>query len=146
MNIKKKILILVIICLIILIGAFIADRFLAKSYLVEIKYDDVIEKLDNKESFVLLISQTTCNHCNTYKPKLKSVAKKHECFIYYIDVDLLDEDKYEDLNKRISFKTSGTPLTIFFKNGEETTVANRIVGAESKEVVENKLKSNGFIK
>ena len=145
MNVKKKVIILVSICLVALVGAFIADRILGKSYLNEIKYNELIEKLDNKEDMVLLISQTDCTHCISYKPKLEEVANKYKVNVYYIDADLLTEDEYDNLNSRISFATSGTPLTVFLKDGEETTAANRIKGNSSREKIEKKLKSNGFI-
>lgn len=145
MKIKKKIIILVSICLVILVGAIIADSIMGKSYFDEITYEEITEKLDNKESLVLLISQTTCTHCNSYKPKLEDVANEYKINVYYIDIDLLDEDEYDDLNSRLSFASSGTPLTIFLKNGEETTVANRIKGDSSKDKIIKKLKSNGFI-
>lgn len=145
MNVGKKVIILVSICLVVLVGAVIADRVLSKSYLKELKYDDVIEKLENKEDFVLLISQTQCSHCISYKPKLEDVANEHKVMIYYIDVDLLEEEDYNELNSRISFASSGTPLTIFFKDGGEVTSATRIKGDASKDKVEKKLKSNGFI-
>ena len=143
MKVKRKVIILVCICLIILIGAFIADRILGKTYFNEIKYNEVIEKIDNKESFVLLISQTDCTHCISYKPKLEDVANEHKINIYYIDVDLLSEEENNNLNSYINF--SSTPITVFLKNGEETTVATRINGDASKEKIEKKLKTNGFI-
>lgn len=145
MKAKKRVIILVSICLIILIGALIIDRVLSKSYLEEIKYEELIEKLDNKEDMVLLISQTTCTHCISYKPKLKKVANEYKINVYYIDVDLLEKEEYNDLNSRLSFATSGTPLTLFLKDGEESTVATRIKGDASEEKIVKKLKSNGFI-
>ena len=145
MNTKKKIMILVVVCLLVLAGAFIADFILGKNYFKEIKYDEIIEKLDNKEDVVLLISQTTCSHCASYKPKLEDVAKEYKINVYYIDIDLLDDDEYDELNSRLSFATSGTPLTIFLKDGEESTVANRIKGDSSRDKIIKKLKSNGFI-
>ena len=145
MNVKKKVIILIGICLVVLVGAVIVDRILGKSYLNEIKYNELIEKMDNKEDMVLLISQTDCTHCISYKPKLEEVANEHKINIYYIDVDLLSEDNYNNLNSRISFSTAGTPLTVFLKDGEETTAANRIKGDASREKIEKKLKSNGFI-
>ena len=143
MDVKKKVIILVSICVIILIGAFIADRILAKTYFNEIKYSEVIEKIENKESFVLLISQTECSHCISYKPKLEEVANEHKVDIYYIDVDLLSDEESDKLNSYINF--SSTPITVFLKSGEETTVATRINGDASIEKIEKKLKSNGFI-
>ena len=145
MNVKKKILILVSVCLVVLVGAIIIDNVIANKYFNKISYDEIVEKLDNKDSFVLLISQTTCSHCATYKPKLKKVAKKYKVDVHYIDVDKLSDDEYDELNSRLSFKTSGTPLTIFFKDGDESTVANRIKGDSSEDKIIKKLKSNGFI-
>lgn len=145
MKAKKKLIILVSICLILLVGAFIADGILGNNYFSKIEYKEIINKIENKEDLVLLISQTTCSHCAAYKPKLKDVSNEYEIDVYYIDVDLLEEDEYDELNSRLSFATSGTPLTIFLKNGEETTVANRIKGDSSKDKIIKKLKSNGFI-
>ena len=50
---------------------------------------------------------------------------------------------YSIFKKYISF--SSTPTTLFLKNGEEVTAANRINGDANKEKIEKKLKSNGFI-
>lgn len=143
MKAKKRAIILGSICLVILIGAFIADRVLSKSYLKELKYDEVIEKIENKDNFVLLISQTTCTHCISYKPKLEEVANKYKINIYYIESNLLNDEERDKFTSYINF--SSTPVTVFIKNGEETTVANRINGDASKDKLEKKLKSNGFI-
>ena len=145
MNTKKKLIILGSICLVLLIGAFIADNIIANYYFSKIGYKEIIEKIEDKEDLILLISQTTCSHCENYKPKLKDVAKKYKLHVYYIDVDLLDEDEYDELNYYLSFASSGTPITIFLKDGNESTVANRIKGDSSKDKIVKKLKSNGFI-
>jgi len=143
MKIKKRVAILVSICLIILVGAFIADRIMGKSYFNEIKYDELMEKIENKEDIVLLISRTTCSHCVTYKPKLKAVANEYKVNVYYIDVDLLSKSENDKLTSHINY--DGTPVTVFLRNGEEKTAANRINGDASKEKIERKLKNNGFI-
>lgn len=141
---KKKGLILVIICLVILIGAFITDRILSKDYLIELKYDEVMKKVNNKESFVLLFSQTTCSHCAQYKPKLSQVAKDYKINIYYLEVDLLKDKQEKELKKHFSYNS--TPVTLFITDGDEVTAATRIVGDVSKDKIISKLKSNGYIK
>lgn len=143
MSTKKKVMILVSICLVILVGAVIADRMMGKSYFNEISFNDIMEKIENKEDVVLLISQTTCSHCISYKPKLKDVANKYKLNIYYIDVDLLGEDEAKELKSKVNY--SSTPVTVFLKNGEEKTAANRINGDASKDKIVKKLKNNGFI-
>ena len=141
---KKKGLILVIICLVILIGAFVTDRVLSKDYLIELKYNEVMEKVNNKESFVLLFSQTTCSHCAQYKPKLSKVAKEYKVKIYYLEVDLLSEKQEKKLKEHFSYNS--TPVTLFINDGDEVTAATRIVGDVSKDKIISKLKSNGYIK
>ena len=115
---KKKGLIIGIVCLVLVIVGFVVDAVLSKSYFIEIKHNEVIDKVKNKDSFVLLISQTTCSHCASYKPKLEDVANEYKLEIYYIDVDLLSSDEYNELKSYINF--SSTPDTVFIKDGEET--------------------------
>ncbi len=140
---KKRIVVLLAICLIILAGAIVADRILGKSYFKEIKYNKVVEKIKRKESFVLLLSQTTCSHCLQYKPKLEAVANEYQVEVYYIETDLLDSEVRDELKKYFNY--TGTPTTIFVINGEEKSAATRINGDASKDKIINKFKSNGFI-
>lgn len=135
---------LVKVCVAILVVAVIADLVLGKSYLKEIKFDKMVEKIENKESFVIVFSQTECEHCLAYKPKIAKVAKKYKLTVYYLETDLLNEKKEKELKKYFNF--DGTPTTVFVIKGEEKTAANRIVGEASEEKIIKKLKSNGFIK
>ena len=143
MQSKKRLIILSICLFIIVIGGFILSSAFDKKYLKEIKYDEVVKKIENKDSFVLLLSQTTCSHCMDFKPKLRKVAKKYKLVVYYLETDLLDKETYDDLKKYFSF--SGTPTTVFVIDGEEKTAATRINGDATIEKIINKLKSNGFI-
>ena len=143
MSVKKKIIILVVFCVVALSGGIVADMIMGKSYFNEIEYKDVIKKMKNDESFILVISQTTCTHCASFKPKIARVANDRKLNVYYIDVDLLSDKENDEFKKYISY--SGTPATVFIKNGEETSAATRINGDASIEKIEKKLKSNGFI-
>lgn len=140
---KKKVIILCSICILILIGSLVADRIITNSYLKQLKYDEVMEKIQNKESFILVVSQTTCSHCKEYKPLFKKILKKNKLAAYYIEYDLLSKEEKKEFVKYINFDS--TPVTVFLKNGEESTTANRIVGAREEEYIIGKLKSNGYI-
>ncbi len=102
-----------------------------------------MEKINNKEDFVLLLSQTTCEHCMDFKPKLNKVSKKYKLYTYYIEVNLLNDEERQGLKNIISY--DGTPTTVFIFNGTEKTAANRLDGSVSEEKIIAKLKSNGFI-
>lgn len=140
---KIKLIILVSICVIALIVLIILNIKDQKQYLIEIKYDKLMEKINNKEDFVLLLSQTTCEHCMDFKPKLNKVSKKYKLYTYYIEVNLLNDEERQGLKNIISY--DGTPMTVFIFNGTEKTAANRLDGSVSEEKIIAKLKSNGFI-
>ena len=142
---KKNLIIICTVILVIILGILLFVNGKSSKYgLLELKYDDVIEKFNNKEDFVLVISQTTCAHCISYKPVLRSVSKKNKIKTYYIDVDLLNDKETEELKKYVSY--SDTPSTLFIKGGTESTRANRIVGEATEEKIVSKLKQNNFIK
>ena len=143
MKVKTKVIILVSVCFVVLIAAIFGDKILSRSYLVEVKSSEVIEMMKNKEDFVLLISQTTCNHCASYKPKLEDIANEYKIKMYYIQVDLLNADESKEFSSYLNY--SSTPVTVFIKNGEEKTAATRIVGNQSINTIKMKLKANGWI-
>ena len=116
-----------------------------KGNLIGLNYKEINNKIKNKDSFILVVSQSTCSHCAEYKPKLESIAKKYKIDIYYIDYDL---ETKNNRNKFLnSFKLDGsTPITIFIKKGEMTNLFDRIEGDVSKESAIKKFKKLGFIK
>lgn len=118
--------------------------FYNNSNLIKLNYNEIENKINNKDSFILCISRTTCSHCDNYKPKLSKIANKYNIKIYYTDIDTYDETEEKKFNTIISFDGS-TPTTLFIKNGEEKTTATRIEGNVSTEKIIDKLKKNGFI-
>ena len=114
------------------------------SNLIELKVDELKKKIKNKDSFILLISQTTCSHCVSYKPVFNKVLKEHKLKAYYIEKDLLGVDDNSELNKIIEI--SGTPTTAFFVDGVEKEISNRISGNRPASTIEEKLRDAGYIK
>lgn len=136
-----------IIIIIIVIGLGIGLGYLLfnnNDNLIELNYNELESKIENKEDFVVCISRTTCSHCNNYKPKLRNVANKYKINIYYTDIDKYTKTDLEKFNNLISFD-GGTPVTIFIKKGEEKTTATRIEGDVSTDKIIDKLKKNDFI-
>ena len=143
---KKKNITYIIIGIIILgvlLGTFVILN-LDSNKLVDLSYEEVLEKINNKESFILCVSASDCIHCKDYKPKLSRVSVKYGITIYYTDVDTFEKEDLDEFKTKFSFDGS-TPTTIFFKDGEEKTTATRIEGNVSFDKIVNKLKNNGFI-
>ena len=109
----------------------------SSSNIIDISSDDLKQKINNKETFILYIGNDNCSHCISYKPVLESVLKKYKIKIYH-----LDNTKYE-IN---DFNIEGTPTVLFVEKGEEETTLNRINGEISKEKTIEILKENGYIK
>ena len=138
---KKNILFIIALVVFVVIILFLIFNKSKEGSLIELNISNLEAKLENKDTFILCISSTTCSHCQDYKPKLSKIAKEYGLYIYYIDYDKYD---YETFTNLISFSGS-TPTTAFIKNGDESSTATRINGDVSYTKIVEKLKSNGFI-
>ena len=78
------------------------------------------KKLDNKESFVLYISQTTCSVCTEFTPVLKEVKKNYSVnyFDWVIDEDKSEREDKQSLIARLKLPESlATPTWVIITNG-----------------------------
>lgn len=143
---RNTIFILAIIIFIAIIAILVINNILSpkEGQLIKITYEEITQKLDNKENLILVISQSTCSHCATYKPKLTTIAKDYNLDIYYIDYDLETETNHTNFFDKLNFN-GGTPTTIFIKNGKETSLMDRLEGDLSSTKVIDKFKKMGFI-
>lgn len=143
---KKNIFLLIFIVLIVLIILIFGIILLNKNKnFLELSYEEILEKIDNKDSFILCVSRKNCSHCQDYKPKLNDISKKYDVKVYYIDIDSFSKKRNKEFSNKFSFD-GATPTTIFFTDGVEKTTGSRIEGDASKEKIVDKFKKNGFIK
>lgn len=108
----------------------------------DISFSEVTNKIKKKESFILYIKQTDCEHCKVFTPKFISVLNDNNIEAYSLNLtNLSDNDKeaYNDL-----FDVNGTPTVLFFNEGEESMI--RIEGEQTKARIKSKIESAGFIK
>lgn len=115
-----------------------------KSGLKDISYQELKNKLENKETFILEVVQTGCSACQSFTPRFEEVLKEHQLLAYSINITNLSEKDREAFDQIINI--TGTPNVLFYKDGEEESVAYRIVNAASKEKIIQKLKAQGYIK
>lgn len=149
---KKKLLIFLGIAL--CIGAIIAICYAAitlnkqkeieDSYLIELSYKELEEKINKKDSFILVFTQTNCSHCHEFKPILKRTLAKQELYAYEIVLDKLEKEDKTKINDIAN--VSGTPTTIFIKDGQEINTSSRIVGIAKEDKLVSKFRYLGYIK
>ncbi len=143
---KKNIYLIISIILLIAIVIFLVyNNNMNKSKLVKINLDKVEEKINNKDTFILCVSSSTCINCERYLPKLEEISRDYDLEIFYIEVDKLSSKELTEFKNVISFDDA-TPITLFIKDGVENTASNRIFGNVSSDKIIEKFKKNGFIK
>lgn len=116
----------------------------SNSNLEKISYKEYKNLIDDKETFILEVMKNDCSACISLKPRLEEVAKEYNINIKYIDTSSLNENEYNEFNDMVYVK--GTPTIIFYENGEEQSMATRIVGAVPKDKLITKFKDMGYIK
>lgn len=113
------------------------------SNLKVITYNELNSLIKNKETFILLISQTYCSHCIEFKPEFNDILKKYSLNAYVLEYNLLSQEDLASFDSIIDI--TGTPTTTFIQKGIEDT-ENRIEGDLGEEVIIAHLKQAGFIK
>lgn len=108
----------------------------------QLTYKEYLEKIENKDTFVLLVSQTYCSHCINYKPKYSEVISKNNVPGYELDLLTLTEEDFDVFCELVG--VDGTPTTIFYRDGQEVTSA-RLEGSKSQEELTEVLKKYKFI-
>lgn len=138
----------VIIAIVVLIGAALVYKLAfatdENKNLESIQVADLEKKINNKDTFILVISQTGCSHCEQYLPELNRTLEEYDLNAYELNITGLSKEDSNTLAKYVNF--SGTPTTIFFTDGEEKTTLNRLIGYNSKTKIVERLKSLGYIK
>ncbi len=146
-NKKNNLLLYGLIVIIIIAGIFLVYKLAfankEESKLINSSVTEIETKINNKETFILVISQTGCSHCEQYLPELEKTLKEVNKEAYLLNITGLSNENADTLNKYVNF--SGTPTTIFFHDGQEKTTLNRIVGYASKAKIIERLQALGYI-
>ena len=133
---------------VLLTFTFILSLFIltgcSNNSIIDLKYSDFQKKVANKETFILEVMQDGCSHCESFTPKFDKVLTEYSITAYSLNLAKLADPERKEFNT--NYEVDGTPTVIFFKDGKETSILNRINGDKDKDTIISKLKTNGFIK
>ena len=91
-------------------------------------YDQYQCLYESGEPFALILAQTTCSYCLSYKPIIDEYAADNNVPVYIIEIDELTDDETNSILSSLSYfddNTSwGTPLTIGIKDKEVVAEIN----------------------
>lgn len=139
---KKYLWIIILLAVIITLGVLVIV-FSPNKSLEEIKYQEIQNKIEKKDTFILYIKSTDCEHCKAFTPTFTEVLSKYKLKAYTLNIANLSDKEYNKYEDDFS-DVEGTPTVLFYKNGEKQMIT--IEGEQPKAKVTSKLKTAGFIK
>ena len=143
-NIILGVLVVILVVLICTLAIIIGIKN-SKSYqsIEEINLTTLKDKINNKDKFVLVVTQTGCSHCTAYLHVLEEIGEEYKLNFYDINITNLADEEKTEFNSLV--RISGTPTTIFYTDGEEQSTSTRLVGEKTKDKIITRLKSEGYI-
>lgn len=137
-----------IILLVVVVGLILTTILLKNNpedYLNEITYEEFLQKIENKENFVLFVKQDGCSHCRDFEPTFVNVLDKYDLKANMINLTNLGKESKENLKKfEDSEKITGTPTVIFYENGGQ--LMSRIEGNKDTDEIIRKLEIAKLVK
>ncbi|MEF2782154.1 MAG: hypothetical protein U0N20_03570 [Clostridium sp.] len=115
----KKIFLSFLCCLFLVSGCSSQEQEPGK--ILEIGIEDAFSKMDNKDTFLLLVSRDKCYYCQLMEKMLDETIEDHPTVIYNVKMDDSTTDKLyadHDLLKTRLEKPGTTPHVYYIKDGE----------------------------
>ena len=112
--------------------------------LEELDMTEILEKINNKETFLLVSTREKCYTCKSYIPMLEQEFLKYDITAYYINRSLYDMNQeefvrftevHENLQKNLQY----TPYVMYFKEG---MLQDELIGSKEQIEIESFLKKN----
>ncbi len=106
------------------LAKFICDATPSEEYpnLAEVTLDQYKCLYESEAPFAIMLSQTTCGHCQNFKPFINEYVGEKNIPLYIIEVNLLSDEDRSTLLGSLSYfdnnESWGTPLTLGIKNKE----------------------------
>lgn len=111
--------------------------------LVVVNAEEVLSMIEDDKTFVFVVTQTQCSHCQQYEPRLLEVAVEENILVYQIIADKDTSSDSEALTELMeSLELEYTPTTYMIVEGE---VEDSFVGSITNEEITKYFKEQGVI-
>lgn len=112
-------------------------------YLKSINFQELKEKIENKETFILYIKKDNCSACQSFTPTFKKVLNQNKVTAYSFNLTDLKEKNKDEFDNLVT-GINATPTVVFYEDGID--IGARFIGTREKEYITSKLKDLGYIK
>ena len=125
----------VLLVLFVLLSLTACNKKFSKGEVVTAYADEVLEKLENKESFIVYVGYDDCQSCKEFKPILNQLIENYDITIYYLPTDdKQTEDQLNELQYNYFYRMYWTPTTYIVEDGEVLAIKEQLI--EYEELVE----------
>lgn len=76
--------------------------------------------IENDQTFVFYIGQTTCSSCKEFSPIAQQLAKNKGVTVYYLEMDTEDETEFDAFKEKYVPELLYTPTAFIVIDGEIT--------------------------
>ena len=128
----KKLMIMVGTMIVIISSVFITNSIVNKMQYIDVTAEEVKEKIEKNESFVLYVYSPFCSFCKIFTPRINQIIKEQNIDVFALDIS-------KSSNWIEEFSKDGTPNLIIIENGKEKV---RQLGAKEKDETLDYLKKN----
>lgn len=123
--------VVIMIGVVFLIGAliFMFVNNGSENHIKTINYNEYLDVIKEDKYSIILLTNPSCSHCNSYKPFVNYVASEYNLDVYNIDLTTITYEQYKELHDRYSATKEyysddneliiPTPATIIVKNNIE---------------------------
>lgn len=125
----------VLLVLFVLFSLTACNKKFSKGEVVTAYADEVLEKLENKESFIVYVGYDDCQSCKEFKPILNQLIENYDITIYYLPTDdKQTEDQLNEIQYNYFYRMYWTPTTYIVEDGEVLAIKEQLI--EYEELVE----------
>ena len=125
----------VLLVLFVLLSLTACNKKFSKGEIVTAYADEVLEKLENKESFIVYVGYDDCQSCKEFKPILNQLIENYDITIYYLPTDdKQTEDQLNEIQYNYFYRMYWTPTTYIVEDGEVLAIKEQLI--EYEELVE----------
>jgi len=115
-------------------------------FLEEISIPEILEKINQQESFLLLSSRDECYTCKKYLPLLKMQFTNFDVQAFFMNRSKYDRDntyyvEFMKLDTQLEKNLQYTPYLMYFKDG---ALQDQLVGSKNEEVIVDFIQRNSL--
>lgn len=106
----------------------------------ELTYNQYTKKITDKDTFIILLYQTGCTHCEDFEPKLNKVISAYNLNIYALNLANISEKEYAIVKNKTFI--DGTPTTVYIKEGKYDS---KLIGNKDEQTIIDFLIEIGYL-